>query len=68
MTQYFKYELTAFPTSLFKEAGMCKTQKSQLAKAITTGVESADCSVSAVYVIDGGALPHKTQWAKKATY
>ena len=47
---------------------MHKMQKSQLAKAITTGVEPADCSVSAVYVIDGGALLHKTQWAKNATY
>ena len=47
---------------------MHKMQKSQLAKAITTGVEQADCSVRAVYVIDGGALPHKTQWAKNATY
>ena len=68
VTQYFKYELTAFPTSLFKDAGIRKMQKSQLAKAITTCVEPADFSVSAVYVIDGGALPHKTQWAKKATY
>ena len=68
VTQYFKYELTAFPTFLFKEAGMRKTQKSQLAKAITTGVEPADCSVSAIYLINGGALLHKTQWAKKPTY
>ena len=68
MIQYFKYELTAFPTSLFKDAGIRKMQKSQLAKAITTCVEPADFSVSAVYVIDGGALLHKTQWAKKATY
>ena len=68
MTQYFKYELTAFLTSLFKETGMRKMQKSQLAKAITTGVEPAECSVRAVYVINGGALLHKTKWAKKATY
>ena len=68
ITQYFKYELIAFPTSLFKDAGMRKMQKSQLAKAITTGVEPADCSVSAVYVIDGGTLLHRTKWVKKATY
>ena len=68
ITQYFKYELTAFPISLFKDAGMRKTQKSQLAKAITTGVEPADRSVRAVYVIDGGALLRKTKWANKATY
>ena len=47
---------------------MRKTQKSQLAKAITTGVEPADCSVSAVYLIDGGALLNITQWAKKANF
>ena len=68
MTQYFKYELTAFPTSLFKDAGMLKMQISQLAKAITTDVEPADCSVSAVYVIDVGTLLHKSKRTKKATY
>ena len=40
MTQYFKYELAAFPTSLFKDKVMRKTQKSQLAKALTTGMSS----------------------------
>ena len=68
MTQYFKYELTAFPTSLFKDACMHIRLKSQLAKAITTGVEPTDCSVSAVYVIDSGALLHKTKWANNASY
>ena len=52
MTQYFKYELTTFSTSLFKDNAMRNTQKSQLAKALTNGVKPADCSVRrAVYVI-----------------
>ena len=56
MAQHFMYALTAFPTSL-KDNAMRKTQKSQLAKALTTGVEPADCSAT-VYVIDGEKLLH----------
>ena len=45
-----------------------KTQKSQLAKTIASGVELAERDVRIDHVIDGGALLHKVKWAKKATY
>ena len=68
MIPYFSYELTAIPTSLFKDGAMRKTQKSQLAKIVTSDVQPAECNVRTSYVIDGGALLHKVKWAKKAAY
>ena len=68
MIPYFSYELTTIPTSLFKDSAMRKTQKSQLAKTIASGVELAERDVRIDHVIDGGALLHKVKWAKKATY
>ncbi len=68
LSPYFCYELTAFPTSLFKDGIMRKTQKSQLAKIITSDVQPAECNARTKYVIDGGALLHKVKWAKKTTY
>ncbi len=47
---------------------MRKTQKSQLAKIITSDVQPAECNARTKYVIDGGALLHKVKWAKKTTY
>ena len=41
MIPYFSYELTAIPTSLFKDGAMRKTQKSQLAKIVTSDELSA---------------------------
>ena len=38
MIPYFSYELAAIPTSLFRDSAMRKTQKSQLAKALTNDV------------------------------
>ncbi len=68
LSPYFCYELTAFPTSLFKDGIMRKTQKSQLAKIITSDVQPAECNARTEYVIDEGALLHKVKWAKKTTY
>ena len=39
MIPYFSYELAAIPTSLFRDSAMRKTQKSQLAKALTNDVQ-----------------------------
>ena len=38
MTPYFDYELTAIPTSLFKDHAMRKTAKAQLAKALMSNL------------------------------
>ena len=68
MIPYFSYELTGIPTSIFKDGVMRKTQKSQLAKLVTSDVQPAECNVRTSYVIDGWALLHKVKWAKKAAY
>ena len=69
MIPYFSsYELTAIPTSIFKDGAMRKIQKSQLAKLVTSDVQPAECNMRTSYVIDGGALLHKVKWAKKAAY
>ena len=68
MIPYFSYELTAIPTSLFKDGLMRKTQKSQLAKLVASDVQPAECNMRTSYVIDGGALLRKVKWAKKAAY
>lgn len=65
---YFDYELTAFPTSLFKDNAMRTSAKAQLAKVLTDPVQPSERSVQAIYVLDGGALLHRVKWAKKATY
>ncbi len=44
MTPYFRYELTPIPTSLFKDGVMRKTQKSQLAKLLTSDLEPVECN------------------------
>ena len=53
---FFDYELTAIPTSLFKDCFMRKPVKSQLAQFLTLNVQSSECSNQTLQVIDGGAL------------
>ena len=65
---FFDYELTAIPTSLFKDCYMRKPVKSQLAQFLTLNVQSTGCSNQTVQVIDGGALLHRIKWEKRATY
>ena len=64
MSPYFDYELTAFPTSLFKDNFMCKATKAQLAKSLTDSVNVSERRRQAKHVLDGGALLHKVKWGK----
>ena len=68
MAQFFCYELTTIPTSLFKDNSLRKTDKAQLAKSLKNGVEPSALSSQAKYVLDGGALIHRVKWMKKGTY
>ena len=68
MAPFFGYELTTNPTSLFKDNGLRKTDKAQIARALKKSVEPSARSLRAEYVLDGGALIHKVTWAKKVTY
>lgn len=64
MAPYFQYELSPIPTSLFKDNAMRKAEKSQLAKALQSGVEPCQLKQQLVYVLDGGALLHRVKWIK----
>ena len=69
MSLYFGYELTAFPTSLFKDNFMRKAVKAQLTKSLTDSLDSsAEHRRQAINVLDGGALLHRVKWAKKKSY
>ena len=65
MSPYFDYELTAFPTLLFKDNFMHKSVEAQLAKSLT---DSVDSSEQVMHVLDGGALLHRVKWGKKMPY
>ena len=68
MSLYFGYELTAFPTSLFKDNFMRKAVKAQLTKSLTSSVDSSEYRRQATHVLDGGALLHRVKWGKKKSY
>ena len=68
MAPYFDYELTAIPTSLFKDYAMHKTAKVQLAKALMSNVQPSECNTQLNYVLDGGVLIHRVKWPKGTTY
>jgi len=42
MSPYFDYELTASPTSLFKDNFMSKSVKAQLAKSLTDSMDPSE--------------------------
>ncbi|CAB4029738.1 Hypothetical predicted protein [Paramuricea clavata] len=68
MTPYFDYELTAMPTSLFKDNFMRKSVKSQLAQSLEKNVQFSGENPQAMHVLDCGAPIHKVKWQKKVTY
>ena len=68
MTPYFDYELTAIPTSLFKDHAMRKTTKAQLTKALMSNVQPSQRNTQIHHILDGGALIHRVKWPKGVTY
>ena len=68
MSTYFDYELTAFPTSLFKDNFMRKSKKAPLAKSSTNSMDSSEHRQQVMHVLDDGALLHRVKWGNKMTY
>ena len=59
MQQYFHYELTDLPSSLFKDETMKKTDKSSLAKELLKSVKNSPNAAAVTnIVLDGGNLLH----------
>ena len=65
---YFNYELTPEPTSLFKGGLMRKAAKSSLRNHILKKADGNVSSSSASCVVDGGALLHKIKWTQGSTF
>ncbi len=68
----FKYELSSYPTSLFKSTGvMLAAQKHTLAEALIGEQGNISPTVTEddiLYVLDGGALLHRLPWKVGQTY
>jgi len=69
MSPHFDYELTAFPTSLFKDNFMCKSVKAQLAKSLTDSMDSSEHRRQVMHALDGLGSPiAQGKWGKKMSY
>ena len=63
IANYFNYELTPYPMSLFKDGKMCSTKKSALKTFLLKNVKEADRTES-TRIIDGGANLWCCEWKK----
>lgn len=68
IADYFAYELTHVPMSLFTHGFMRKADKPALAKYITTGIEFPLIPAVIQFVVDGGCLLHRVKWNASTTY
>jgi hypothetical protein len=64
LKQYFAHELSAMPTSLFKDNYMRKADKSQLGKEICKVIPSSFRPQHPMHVIDGVYLLRVVQWCE----
>ena len=60
--------MTPFPTSLFKDSQMRKTNKAALANHLISDVQMSHCPQNVKNVLDGGAFLHRVKWPPNATY
>ena len=71
---YFAHEMTAVPTSLFKDTFMRKIDKSETGRSIKKDLENVISDLAtglptqSMLVIDGGWLVHVVLWKKHAAY
>ena len=65
--EYFRYELTPVPTSLFEDGMMKKPAKFVLMKAVTKKCNKDASYVSSEYILGGGALLRKNKWIPNST-
>ena len=71
IAEFFAFELTQEPMSLFKKGLMRKPDKPSLRKAVMKEGEALgrDQLLSdSLFIIDGGALLHRVRWIKNATF
>ena len=68
IADYFNYESTPYPMSIFKNGKMCSTKKSALKTFLLKNVKEADPTESTRIVIDGGALLQWCDWKSDGTF
>lgn len=61
MTPFFKFELTPFPTSIFRYETHTKPC---LKKHLTTDVPKSQPQTDTVFVLDGGIILHRVKLAR----
>ena len=66
LEQFFYYELTSYPMSIFKDGLMRKPNKAVLKNALLTS--KVDVDPNTKNVLDGGALLHKVRWTSANTF
>lgn len=66
--EFFSYELSPYPMSLFTEEGMRKGTKSSLYTAFTPIEKDEIQGKNHFVVVDGGHLLHKVVWPSNATF
>lgn len=67
LCEYLQYELSPYPTALFDNVGMRKTQKSKIYQYLEPINYQLVCD-NATYIIDGGFLMHRVVWQKHDTF
>lgn len=68
VTLFFKFKLTSFPTSIFKNFQMRNTNKAVLKHHLTTDIpESQPPTADTMFVLDRGALLHQVKWLPRVT-
>jgi hypothetical protein len=60
----FEFELTPFPTALFKDGFMRKPDKPALYKEFAKNMTSEALPAECTFVVDGGCLLHRVRWAR----
>ena len=71
MEDFFSFELTQEPMSLFAKGMMRKPDKPSLRKALMKeegAIHRNQLPSDAVFVVDGGALLHRVRWIKDKTF
>ena len=69
--EFFQYELTREPMSLFKGGMMRKPDKAALRRVIMpekNAIKKEDMMACGVYVVDGGALLRRVRWSKDTKF
>lgn len=67
IVNYFEYELSPYPMSLFKDGVMRTAQKSALKSYLKANIEKTQ-PVTSVRIADGGALLWCIDWKKNETF